>query len=224
MHHVLQVSTGVGTRWVAARRDPARLLRRLDDVRLQVYGLGDVLGSNSTYHVTRRLDDARKELLAAAHEVDRVRRMLRTGWCLPHRWRARYRHSVSVQSRAWLTDGGLGDLSRSLRRTAATVRRLDRTPFYVLVRDSGLTATRDRMAGHLDSLSSFLDRIAVDVTGADLSRAGELDLGMLRNVIWSDRTTWPPSLAEPVRSHSVEISPGVHQVTRRALAARGTLG
>ena len=54
----------------------------------------------------------------------------------------------------------------------------------------------------------------VDASDADLSDADIHDLHVLDGVIWTLGTTWPPELAQWVRSESREIRPGVYQVGR----------
>ena len=67
----------------------------------------------------------------------------------------------------------------------------------------------------LAGLISEIDRFVadeVDVSGLDLSRAVLPDVDLLKGVIWTLETTWPPGLAETVRAQSTMIGDGVYQV------------
>ncbi|MGH3224853.1 MAG: hypothetical protein ACRDPY_40275 [Streptosporangiaceae bacterium] len=57
-----------------------------------------------------------------------------------------------------------------------------------------------------------LAAIQVDASGADLSTANFPDLDLLDGIIWTLETTWPPEVANGVRSRSRQIGPGVYQV------------
>jgi hypothetical protein len=60
--------------------------------------------------------------------------------------------------------------------------------------------------------ADYLTAIEIDASGADLSGAKFPDLTVLENVIWTDQTTWPPSVADQVRSCSEKIGTGVYKV------------
>jgi hypothetical protein len=62
-----------------------------------------------------------------------------------------------------------------------------------------------------DLVSQF-DAVEVDASGADLSTLHIRDMSALEGVLWTQETTWPPSVREEIRMRSREIRPGVYQV------------
>jgi hypothetical protein len=88
--------------------------------------------------------------------------------------------------------------------------------------DLGTDAARARVGSIKNILTIARDRVRdieralgsqqVDASGADLSEITIDDVNTLDGVIWTGRTTWPPSIADQVRACSQQIRPGVYQV------------
>ncbi len=58
----------------------------------------------------------------------------------------------------------------------------------------------------------LLHRVAVDVSGTDLSGLALTDISVLEDVVWTEETIWPPGVRDQVRLRSREIRAGVYQV------------
>jgi len=61
-------------------------------------------------------------------------------------------------------------------------------------------------------LRHVLDRVTNDFVGTDL-RSATLDGARLEEILWSESTRWPAGWEEQVRAASVEIEPGIFQIT-----------
>jgi hypothetical protein len=101
------------------------------------------------------------------------------------------------------------DLARELARA------LDRAFARALGRGVFVRPLDDAVRRALDlahELASTLDAQHLDASDTDLSDMEIRHLDALDGVLWTNQTTWPPSIANQVRVHSQEIRPGVYQV------------
>jgi hypothetical protein len=198
---------------VLARHDPARLVVDLRSAAGSLHALCQTLGRDSTYHVDRRLEAAREQAHDVAHGLELVRRQLVVGRCDKVRGQERYRDYISVRDRDSIDDGGLRLIGRRLDELgdALTAMR-GREPFYVRVRDSGLSGARARLSAFALGLAEALGTIAVDVSDADLSGLADADRHLVTNVLWTRRTVWPAGVAERVRTWSRPVCQDVFQI------------
>ncbi|RJL35362.1 hypothetical protein D5H75_00605 [Bailinhaonella thermotolerans] len=97
---------------------------------------------------------------------------------------------------------GLGEsrpLVQSIDRARAEVREI--------------TRAMDRAHVLAAELARDLAAAPLDVSGADLSRLEPPDPAILAEIVWDEKTTWPPALAPRIRAASAEIAPGTYRVT-----------
>lgn len=97
------------------------------------------------------------------------------------------------------------DRDRTLARTLALdlIRALDPPRAFILDRARARVLTL--------ILDIILDRVQIEASGVDLSKMQIKDLKILKGVIWTDETMWPPDIEDQVHAQSWQIRPGVYQ-------------
>jgi hypothetical protein len=109
------------------------------------------------------------------------------------------------------------DSDEALARAGSQAAELADALTSPTLRSMASRASRVLAQTRLRGVSESLDAVQMDVSGRDLSVLESLDagqLGVLKGVIWTDETRWPPGLTEPIRARSHEIRPGVYQIHR----------
>lgn len=206
-------------------RGGVHLVTELDDVRVRARALAVDLDRVVDLAVARELardlvrDLARAIDLARALDHDRDRDLIRArdlARALVHDLdlaldlaRDRALAGGLVRARALARDRALArglDLARAYAHTRA--RALGRELWFVRLGTQSADATT------LRRLQDLLNRGADDFIGADL-RSASLTGAALEKIRWSTTTLWPTEWQEQIRAASVEIAPGIFEITGR---------
>ncbi len=184
-------------------RGGVHLVTELDDVRVRARALAVDLDRVVDLAVARELarelardlvrDLARAIDLARALDHDRDRDLIR----------------ARDLARALVHDLDLARdraLARAYAHTRA--RALGRELWFVRLGTQSADATT------LRRLQDLLNRGADDFIGADL-RSASLTGAALEKIRWSTTTLWPTEWQEQIRAASVEIAPGIFEITGR---------
>lgn len=102
----------------------------------------------------------------------------------------------------------LRDLEHDADQAGALARQLDANRAQELSRSLDRDGTLDRYLNAIARLTA----VPIDVSGANMSGEDLDDPEVLKDVIWTQETEWPPGVAEHVHQWSREIRPGVYQV------------
>jgi hypothetical protein len=176
----------------------------------QGHGLGSPAAPQKT-HSSKRC--AANEIAA---DLRKTSRQLYVGSSRNLWENAKLRDFVSVQPGHFYNDGGLigaSGLARALGRYLVVLS--NRAPYYMRVRDMDQISAKEHARKGANLLAETVEALALDVSAADLSGMKTCEPSLLTNVIWTVRTTWPPTMTDLIRAQSRPVKPGVFQVTSR---------
>jgi hypothetical protein len=170
---------------------------------VRTHDLGRTL--NLSFDVARNLAGILDLARARADDLDRDLDSSRLRDLFPARARELARHIDRASARDRDDAHALASATRRGRRNPRA-RTRDRDLALDLY--GRLHATH----GWAKQLSSQVNAVVIDASGADLSSLDLPDVSVLEGVVWTEETTWPAGVLGEVRAQSEMIRDGVYQV------------